>query len=106
MTILDVFRYDPLFKWCVRFSSDLRLITIIREAAALKTRRGMKLDTSPDNSMQDMGNIDVYRTLLQVKNKLNDQRSSECVVNELINEATDIRNLARMYVGWYVFYLE
>lgn len=71
-----------------------------RETAALKTRRAMNIDTSTETAMQDMGNVDVYRTLLQVKNKLNDPRSSECVVNELINEATDIRNLARMYAGW------
>ena len=97
MTILDVLRYDPLVAWSV---SPLRLQrmqeNMEREAAedgedeeaALRRRRDLNEPSEAD------------RALSVVAKKLGKSLSVEATVNELIQQASDERNLASLYCGW------
>ena len=97
MTILDVLRYDPLVAWSV---SPLRLQRMQEnmerevaedgedEGAALRRRRDLNEPSEAD------------RALSVVAKKLGKSLSVEATVNELIQQASDERNLASLYCGW------
>ncbi|KAK3322301.1 hypothetical protein B0H66DRAFT_619840 [Apodospora peruviana] len=95
MTILDVLRYDPLYSWSI---SPVRM-------AKLQNARG-----SDDNEVgDDQTNMDnkksvnepseADRALEVVRKKLSKTLSVMATVNDLINQATDERNLAVLYSG-------
>ncbi|KAI8907871.1 hypothetical protein EDD86DRAFT_254912 [Gorgonomyces haynaldii] len=75
-TLLNVFRYDPLYTWTV--SQPLK--------------RKNSLDNQPSQGAE--------RALLNVQRKLNSPMSTECQISEWINEATDDHLLSRMFYGW------
>lgn len=101
MTILDVLRYDPLYNWSI---SPLRLaklqkarhdgdeaaetVTDEREAEAKKGRKTAGNEPS-----------EAERALEVVRKKLSKTLSVTATVNDLINQATDERNLAVLYSG-------
>lgn len=105
MTILDVLRYDPLYTWSI---SPLRLAKLQKarddesssaaddpepsEAAeAKKTKR--------NNSSRTNEPSEADRALEVVRKKLSKTLSVTATVNDLINMATDERNLSVLYSG-------
>ncbi|KAJ6444751.1 Serine/threonine-protein kinase tel-1 [Purpureocillium lavendulum] len=100
MTILDVLRYDPLYTWTV---SPLRLAKLQKarqddDAGAAEepdhseadAKRGKKAAHFNEPSEAD-------RALEVVRKKLSKTLSVTATVNDLINQATDERNLAVLY---------
>lgn len=105
MTILDVLRYDPLYTWSI---SPLRL-------AKLQKARGPDEATSSEDPEQSDAESkkgkkkaghtnepsEADRALEVVRKKLSKALSVTATVNDLINQATDERNLAVLYSGKY-----
>jgi len=93
MTILDVLRYDPLYSWSV---SPLRL---------KKIQDAQPEDPLPNEAVAAGGKKEgeegeAERALTVVKKKLSKSLSVQATVNELIQMATDERNLAVLFAGW------
>ncbi|KAJ9155108.1 Serine/threonine-protein kinase Tel1 [Pleurostoma richardsiae] len=96
MTILDVLRYDPLYSWSI---SPLRL------AKLQDTRRTDDGDAGDEQSEIENRKVvnepsEADRALEVVRKKLSKTLSVTATVNDLINQATDERNLAVLYSGW------
>ncbi|KAI9167447.1 Serine/threonine-protein kinase TEL1 [Paramyrothecium foliicola] len=100
MTILDVLRYDPLYTWTV---SPLRLAKLQKarheddegvdetdqsDAETKKAKRAASHLNEPSEA---------DRALEVVRKKLSKTLSVTATVNDLINQATDERNLAVLY---------
>ncbi|KAH9828913.1 serine/threonine-protein kinase tel1 [Teratosphaeria destructans] len=94
MTLLNVLRYDPLYSWTL---SPLRAKRI---QDAQET--GMGEVGSGKRSQQEAGEAD--RALSIVEKKLSKTLSTAATVNELIQVATDEKNLALLFAGWCAFY--
>lgn len=100
MTILDVLRYDPLYSWSI---SPLRM-------AKLQNAR----DTDDNDVGDDQADAvnrktvnepsEADRALEVVRKKLSKTLSVTATVNDLINQATDERNLAVLYSGEFYFF--
>lgn len=102
MTILDVLRYDPLYSWSV---SPLRLKRMqeaqdnAADDAPAHTRDDpAAAETSKKKENNEPGEAD--RALTVVAKKLSKSLSVTATVNELIQQATDERNLAVLFAGW------
>jgi ataxia telangiectasia mutated family protein len=95
MTILDVLRYDPLYSWSI---SPLRM-------AKLQNARGTDDNDVGDDQSEAVNKKTVNepseadRALEVVRKKLSKTLSVTATVNDLINQATDERNLAVLYSG-------
>lgn len=100
MTILDVLRYDPLYSWSI---SPVRL-------AKLQDAQSIAPGPVPAISGEVNGNrerakgvlnepSEADRALTVVNKKLSKTLSVSATVNDLINQATDERNLAVLYSG-------
>ena len=94
MTILDVLRYDPLYSWSI---SPVRM-------AKLQNARGAEDQVGDDQAMVDNKKAvnepsEADRALEVVRKKLSKTLSATATVNDLINQATDERNLAVLYSG-------
>ncbi|KAL9000304.1 MAG: hypothetical protein Q9169_001021 [Polycauliona sp. 2 TL-2023] len=106
MTILDVLRYDPLYSWSL---SPLRLKKL-QEAQTEAPGDGKDLVDGEEGELggkkkghnksgeNEPGEAD--RALTVVKKKLSKSLSVTATVNELIQQATDERNLALLFAGW------
>ncbi|KAL2011470.1 hypothetical protein VTN00DRAFT_4188 [Thermoascus crustaceus] len=94
MTILDVLRYDPLYSWTV---SPLRMRKMqeTQEAGG-----GPPVLPNPDGKSAANEPSEADRALTVVAKKLSKTLSVAATVNELIQQATDERNLAVLYCGW------
>ncbi|KAJ5101854.1 hypothetical protein NUU61_004076 [Penicillium alfredii] len=94
MTILDVLRYDPLYSWTV---SPLRMKKMQdnQEAGDGPPVLPGATDKSSTNEPSEAD-----RALTVVAKKLSKTLSVTATVNELIQQATDERNLAVLYCGW------
>ncbi|KAL1853370.1 Serine/threonine-protein kinase tel1 [Paecilomyces lecythidis] len=94
MTILDVLRYDPLYSWTV---SPLRMKRMQETQEA-----GGGAPQLPVAAGKGTGNepSEADRALTVVEKKLSKTLSVTATVNELIQQATDERNLAVLYCGW------
>ncbi|KAI1376713.1 hypothetical protein F4677DRAFT_71362 [Hypoxylon crocopeplum] len=99
MTILDVLRYDPLYSWS---------ISPVRMAKLQDTRRDDEVegaDAEIDSKRKKVAGAAVNepseadRALEVVRKKLSKTLSVTATVNDLINQATDERNLALLYSG-------
>lgn len=95
MTILDVLRYDPLYSWSI---SPVRV-------AKLQDARGTD-EAVAGTEQSEVGNrkavnepSEANRALEVVRKKLSKTLSVTATVNDLINQATDDRNLAVLYSG-------
>ncbi|GAA6044295.1 hypothetical protein JCM8097_008685, partial [Rhodosporidiobolus ruineniae] len=84
MTVLEVFKYDPLQNWAV--SADMA-----KRIQGSEDGDAVALDELPD---------DADRALNIVKGKLDSRLSVQYTVNQLIQEATDPNNLAVIFSGW------
>ncbi|KAI4263133.1 MAG: hypothetical protein L6R42_001710 [Xanthoria sp. 1 TBL-2021] len=101
MTILDVLRYDPLYSWSL---SPLRLKKL--QEAQTEAPGGNLVDgeehelggKKTKSGENEPGEAD--RALTVVKKKLSKSLSVTATVNELIQQATDERNLALLFAGW------
>ncbi|KAK1971853.1 phosphatidylinositol 3 [Colletotrichum sublineola] len=114
MTILDVLRYDPLYSWSI---SPVRLAKLqggeydgdgedgdggrggdgdndgdgdVGEGEGRKGRKGKQVNEPSEAD----------RALEVVRKKLSKTLSVTATVNDLINQATDVSNLAVLYSGW------
>lgn len=105
MTILDVLRYDPLYSWSM---SPVRMAKL-QDTRRLGEEDGA--DTEVDTKKRKMpGAVAVVnepseadRALEVVRKKLSKTLSVTATVNDLINQATDERNLALLYSGKSLF---
>ncbi|CAK7214177.1 Serine/threonine-protein kinase tel1 [Sporothrix bragantina] len=105
MTILDVLRYDPLYSWSI---SPVRLAKL--QDARSRTEEAVGGDTEKGDTEKEEADIrnravvnepsEADRALEVVRKKLSKTLSVAATVNDLINQATDERNLAVLYSGW------
>ena len=119
MTVLEVFKHDPLHSWFVSFphvdlfvsSSSLRTASEMK----LKRAQGNSGSTTATDTSRGFGGIGIDmssgtadeaadRALSSVARKLDKALSVEYTVNELIAEATDPVNLATIFSGAYAYY--
>ncbi|KAI9676638.1 MAG: Serine/threonine-protein kinase tel1 [Trizodia sp. TS-e1964] len=98
MTILDVLRYDPLYSWSV---SPLRMKRIQESEApgAPSTAQDIKPDIDGVKKVSNEPG-EAERALTVVAKKLSKALSVTATVNELIQQASDPRNLAVLFCGW------
>lgn len=94
MTILDVLRYDPLYSWSI---SPVRLAKLQEGyGAPAATADGNGTDT-PKERGSEPGEAE--RALSVVSKKLSKTLSVTATVNDLINQASDEKNLATLFSG-------
>ncbi|PQE18076.1 Phosphatidylinositol 3 protein [Rutstroemia sp. NJR-2017a BVV2] len=98
MTILDVLRYDPLYSWSI---SPVRLAKL-QEAQSVAPEMGVGQDKEKEGNGKQTVNqpSEADRALTVVNKKLSKTLSVEATVADLINQASDERNLAVLYSGW------
>ncbi|PWY67189.1 ataxia telangiectasia mutated [Aspergillus heteromorphus CBS 117.55] len=94
MTILDVLRYDPLYSWTL---SPLRMKRM-QDATEADDGPPVIPGTTDQRSANEPSEAD--RALTVVAKKLSKTLSVTATVNELIQQATDEKNLAVLYCGW------
>ncbi|KAL2752788.1 hypothetical protein ACRALDRAFT_1052581 [Sodiomyces alcalophilus JCM 7366] len=111
MTILDVLRYDPLYSWSI---SPVRLAKLqdARAGGSVAGGGGGDGDNGAQSDDTETGKgrkgpgarvnepSEADRALEVVRKKLSKTLSVTATVNDLINQATDERNLAVLYSGW------
>ncbi|KAG5979878.1 Serine/threonine-protein kinase tel1 [Claviceps digitariae] len=106
MTILDVLRYDPLYTWSI---SPLRLAKLqkarddestVSAAEAEPSEAAATNKTKKSNGSRTNEPSEADRALEVVRKKLSKTLSVTATVNDLINMATDERNLSVLYSGW------
>ncbi|KAI9837294.1 MAG: hypothetical protein M1819_000368 [Sarea resinae] len=101
MTILDVLRYDPLHNWTL---SPLRIKKMQEAQSEAPEPEGAEAVSAGGNhnaakdKENEQGEAD--RALTVVAKKLSKSLSVTATVNELIQQASDERNLAVLYCGW------
>lgn len=101
MTILDVLRYDPLYNWSVSPLRMKRLQDDQKGEEIDNTAAGQIRDkTSLGSASNDRKDDEADRALTVVRKKLSKSLSVAATVNELIQQATDPRNLAVLFAGW------
>jgi len=92
MAILEVLRYDPLYSWSI---NPIRMAKIQEgQSAALAADVG---NPNEKKSVNEPGEAD--RALTVVNKKLSKTLSVTATVNDLINQATDEKNLAMLFSG-------
>ncbi|TFK86745.1 hypothetical protein K466DRAFT_600062 [Polyporus arcularius HHB13444] len=96
LTVLEVFKYDPLHSWT---ASEFKIKRAQGDETAPFTGEAMRFAIGIDMAS---GTTDeaADRALSAVARKLDKTLSVEYTVNELITEASDPANLALMYIGW------
>ncbi|KAJ3339422.1 hypothetical protein HDU93_008237 [Gonapodya sp. JEL0774] len=118
VTVLDVFRYDPLQRWTIAKSKARRVRNLddndggaeYNSPSASTSRRGAHAVTATSTgsslSRSQSGtesNKEAERCLTVVKSKLANHVSVHCTVNELVQTATSRELLALMFPGWQPF---
>ncbi|GAA5987268.1 hypothetical protein JCM10908_001886 [Rhodotorula pacifica] len=88
MTILEVFKHDPLQSWAV--SAEM----------AKRIQGSSDADAEALEELPD----DADRALGIIRAKLDDRLSVEYTVNKLIQEATEVTHLARIFSGWQPYF--
>ncbi|KAF9218963.1 hypothetical protein BS17DRAFT_718960 [Gyrodon lividus] len=99
MTVLEVFKHDPLHSWT---ASELKIKKIqdsTNEPVGRVSREASRFDALGHDPASAPVNEAADRALNSVARKLDKSLSVEYTVNELIAEATDIVNLATIYHG-------
>lgn len=104
MCVLNVLKWDPLYSW---------KMTPLKKQKLQAKYVGDFDDDDPEVSSGELRNLDSdennndesARALNGVQTKLyGDGLSVEAIVQELISSATDVQNLATIYMGWSPFY--
>jgi ataxia telangiectasia mutated family protein len=119
MTLLNVLRYDPLVNWSVTPTKAKRMQEGNQETNAQNGTRASTV--APGGTPAPSGQVvmeeqavhesnkkrekeeqagEAGRALSVVEKKLSKTLSTKATVNELIQQATDDRNLAVLYMGW------
>ncbi|KAH6641960.1 hypothetical protein C7974DRAFT_420324 [Boeremia exigua] len=115
MTLLNVLRYDPLVNWSVTPTKAKRM----QEGDPTNTTRGQSVapggtPAPPGSALEQAEAVheslkkkereeqagEAGRALSVVEKKLSKTLSTKATVNELIQQATDEKNLAVLYMGW------
>ncbi|RDB20837.1 Serine/threonine-protein kinase TEL1 [Hypsizygus marmoreus] len=97
MTVLEVFKHDPLHSWT---ASDVKIQRVQQGVSAAKTtinRFGTGIDLDLNSGTAEEA---ADRALSSVARKLDKSLSVQYTVNQLVREATDTRNLAQIFSGW------
>ncbi|KAI0704256.1 hypothetical protein BC835DRAFT_810570 [Cytidiella melzeri] len=104
LTVLEVFKHDPLHSWT---ASAMKLKGV---QSTPRDREESKQTDGADEALNHIVGFNVStatgvdeaadRALNAVTRKLDKNLSVEFTVNELVAEATDVVNLANMYIGW------
>ncbi|KAJ3371019.1 hypothetical protein GGF31_003749 [Allomyces arbusculus] len=106
MTILEVLKFDPLYSWTIDPQKLLR-VQRARAGGQSATPEQEGDDASPSNrpasAATPSSNKEAERALLGVRRKLDDRVSVECMVNDLIQTATNPENLASLFSGWQAY---
>lgn len=97
MTLLNVLRYDPLYTWTL---SPLRA----KKVQDQETGNNIGGADEPASSKKEHEAGEADRALSIVEKKLGKTLSTAATVNELIQQAVDEKNLARLYVGWSAYF--
>lgn len=124
MTLLNVLRYDPLVNWSVTPTKAKRMQENQQDTSNGNNQNntsrsgpvGPGVTPAPTPSGQPAEEVTVQdslkkkereeqageagRALSVVEKKLSKTLSTKATVNELIQQATDERNLAVLYMGW------
>jgi ataxia telangiectasia mutated family protein len=109
MTLLNVLRYDPLVNWSVTPTKAKRMQENNQETRANGTRAStvapggtpaLEEVVVPEKREKEEQAGEAGRALSVVEKKLSKTLSTKATVNELIQQATDERNLAVLYTGW------
>lgn len=115
-TILDVFRYDPLYQWSYNPIRTQQL----NQGEGNEQQYINNNNGAPDANVSDLaagggvtvasttrtttclqdGNKEAARAVIAVQRKLQCNLSVECQVNELFQQAMDPLNMAKMFPGW------
>ncbi|MCJ1474831.1 Serine/threonine-protein kinase tel1 [Lambiella insularis] len=97
MAVLDVLRYDPLYSWSL---SPLRLKRLQENQEQVAAAENHAEDEVVGNEIQENEPGEADRALTVVAKKLSKSLSVTATVNELIQQATDEKNLALLFCGW------
>lgn len=115
MTLLNVLRYDPLVNWSVTPTKAKRMQEQNQETNARSGTVAPGGTPAPSGVVEGEAVIvhesnkkrereeqagEAGRALSVVEKKLSKTLSTKATVNELIQQATDERNLAVLYMGW------
>ena len=123
MTLLNVLRYDPLVNWSVTATKARRMqeqqdTNAVQRSATMapggtpapsgvsvegaEAQRSVKAGAgaAEEDKKKDEQAGEAGRALSVVEKKLSTTLSTRATVNELIQSATDERNLAVLYMGW------
>ncbi|EMC97804.1 hypothetical protein BAUCODRAFT_31809 [Baudoinia panamericana UAMH 10762] len=98
MTLLNVLRYDPLVSWTVSSGKAKKM-----QDAQETGRNGIGVDV-PSSERKEHGAAEGDRALGIVETKLSTTLSTAATVNELIQQASDEKNLATLFCGWSAYY--
>lgn len=96
MTLLNVLRYDPLVTWTL---SPLRAKRMQDAQDGIHNAKDVEAAESSKAKIESEGG-EADRALAVVEKKLSKTLSTAATVNELIQQATDERNLATLFGGW------
>lgn len=103
MTVLEVFKHDPLQQWYVpmSFPHERLLSSSVIRNRAISADIAKQLQGSEDEDGTALTELpdDADRALGVVKAKLESKLSVEYTVNDLIQQAMDHENLARIFCG-------
>ncbi|CAN9289399.1 unnamed protein product [Alternaria alternata] len=120
MTLLNVLRYDPLVNWSVTPTKAKRMQEANQETAGAngtarsttvapggtpapsgqeETAAGTVHESNKKREKEEQAG-EAGRALSVVEKKLSKTLSTKATVNELIQQATDEKNLAVLYMGW------
>jgi ataxia telangiectasia mutated family protein len=112
MTLLNVLRYDPLVNWSVTSTKAKRMQdgqdTNATRASTVAPGGTPAPSGAEENVVHESNKKrekeeqagEAGRALSVVEKKLSKTLSTKATVNELIQQATDERNLAVLYMGW------
>ena len=119
MTVLEVFKHDPLYAWCVIPLSPPYLlfplggtcavypeIDLTRFVGPETPRRCNEPRAVPDRmySSRRLACRKKPKGVIEDRVKLRDDLSVEYAVNALIQQARDPENLARIFTGWHSWF--
>lgn len=104
MFVLNILKWDPLYSWVM--SPVKKHKHLLEEDSQAYNTADVDSDEDRKSFLKtDEQNQESYRALKGVEEKLiGNGLSVEASVQELIQQATDPRNLAVIYMGWSPFY--
>ncbi len=103
MMILEVFKYDPLYRWNV---SPVKLARMQMNEQGMNKLRILNDTRNQDTDESENVPAEAERAFLRVKEKLlgfeegGAQLSEPGQVRYLIQEASSVESLSQMYIGW------